>query len=71
LQNGFNKMVVGLDERVRLRSLFGRHVGHAVAQRALASAPRLGGETRTVAVLFIDLVGTTARAERESAEAVV
>jgi adenylate cyclase len=43
LQNGFNKMVVGLDERERLRSLFGRHVGHDVAQRALASAPRLGG----------------------------
>ncbi|WP_415975641.1 adenylate/guanylate cyclase domain-containing protein [Rhodococcus sp. 077-4] len=71
LQNGFNKMVVGLDERERLRSLFGRHVGHDVAQRALASAPRLGGENRTVAVLFIDLVGSTALAERESAEAVV
>ena len=71
LQNGFNKMVVGLDERERLRSLFGRHVGHDVAQRALASAPRLGGENRTVAVLFIDLVGSTAMAERESAEAVV
>jgi adenylate cyclase len=71
LQNGFNKMVVGLDERERLRSLFGRHVGHDVAQRALASAPRLGGENRTVAVLFIDLVGSTALAERESAETVV
>ncbi|MBY4206884.1 adenylate/guanylate cyclase domain-containing protein [Rhodococcus fascians] len=71
LQNGFNKMVVGLDERERLRSLFGRHVGHDVAQRALASAPRLGGENRTVAVLFIDLVGSTALAERESAATVV
>ncbi|MGU3432653.1 adenylate/guanylate cyclase domain-containing protein [Actinomycetes bacterium M1A6_2h] len=71
LQNGFNKMVVGLDERERLRSLFGRHVGQAVAQQALDQTPRLGGETRDVAVLFVDIVGSTELAERQSAEAVV
>jgi adenylate cyclase len=63
LQSGFNRMVHGLRERDRLRDLFGRQVGEDVAREALASDDfELGGETREAAVLFVDLVGSTAMA---------
>ncbi len=65
LQAGFNRMVVGLRERERLRDLFGRQVGRDVARvAAAADEVRLGGELRCVAVLFVDLVGSTALAAR-------
>jgi adenylate cyclase len=59
LQAGFNNMVRDLSERQRLRDLFGRYVGEDVARRALESRPELGGQERDVAVLFVDLVGST------------
>jgi adenylate cyclase len=62
LQAGFNRMAAGLAERERLRDLFGRHVGEDVAKAALDGELRLGGEEREVAVLFVDLVGSTALA---------
>jgi adenylate cyclase len=52
-------MVRELSERQRLRDLFGRYVGEDVARRALESGPELGGQERNVAVLFVDLVGST------------
>ncbi len=59
LQRGFNAMVDGLRERERVRDLFGRHVGREVALAAEREKPKLGGEERHVAVLFIDIVGST------------
>lgn len=59
LQRGFNRMADGLRERERIRDLFGRHVGHEVAANALVSNPELGGEEREVAVLFVDIIGST------------
>lgn len=59
LQAGFNDMVRGLRERESLRDMFGRHVGREVAEAAAAGQVVLGGETRVVSVLFIDLVGST------------
>ena len=59
LQAGFNDMVRELSERQRLRDLFGRYVGEDVARRALERGTELGGQERDVAVLFIDLVGST------------
>lgn len=59
LQKGFNRMVAGLRERDRLRDLFGRHVGEAVVRRAIEENESLSGDERDVAVLFIDLVGST------------
>ncbi|KAA0021790.1 adenylate/guanylate cyclase domain-containing protein [Antrihabitans cavernicola] len=60
LQMGFNRMAAEVAERERLRDLFGRHVGHDVASRAIEQEEMLGGDVRTVAVLFIDLAGSTA-----------
>lgn len=59
LQQGFNSMVAGLRERDRLRDLFGRHVGEDVVRRAVEQNESLSGDERDVAVLFIDLVGST------------
>ncbi len=59
LQAGFNDMVRDLSERQRLRDLFGRYVGEDVARRALERGTELGGRERDVAVLFVDLVGST------------
>ena len=73
LQSGFNRMVAGLRERDRLRDLFGRHVGEEVARRAFEQATAQNdastGDERDVAILFIDLVGSTQLAnEREPHE---
>ena len=64
LQTGVNRMASGLRERERLRDLFGRHVGATVAQQALDRGISLGGESRTVAALFVDVTGSTALAQR-------
>lgn len=71
LQVGFNRMMRESDERRLLRQLFGQHVGEDVARRALQFGTELGGETRFVAVLFVDMVGSTgAAAERPPGEVV-
>ena len=63
LQAGFNDMV---------RDLFGRYVGEDVARRALERGTELGGQERDVAVLFVDLVGSTQlAATRPPAEVVL
>lgn len=62
LQSGFNDMAGGLRERERIRDLFGRHVGREVATAALGDDVELGGETRVVSVVFVDLRGSTAMA---------
>jgi adenylate cyclase len=59
LQSGFNRMVAGLREREQLRDLFGRHVGEEVVRRAVDDDESLSGDERNVAILFIDLVGST------------
>ena len=59
LQRGFNSMVSGLRDRERVRDLFGRHVGREVAAAAEQQRPKLGGEERHVAVIFVDIIGST------------
>src|SRR3954447_25876721 len=54
LQSGFNRMVMGLQERDRLRDLFGRHVGEEVVRRAIEEHESVIGDEREVAILFID-----------------
>jgi adenylate cyclase len=71
LQSGFNAMAHGLREREHLRDLFGRHVGREVAQAASLGGVELGGESRTVSVLFVDLLGSTAYATEHSPAEVV
>lgn len=62
LQVGFNRMVRDSEERRRIEQLFGQHVGVDVARRAMRNDTVLGGETRFVAVLFVDMIASTALA---------
>jgi len=73
LQAGFNTMAAGLRERERIREMFARQVGREVAQASAASVGeiQLGGEVRSVGVLFIDLVGSTTLASQRPPTEVV
>lgn len=71
LQTGFNEMAAGLRERERIRDLFGRQVGEEAARQALAEGVKLGGELRDVAVLFVDVVGSTELAAARPPQEVV
>ncbi|AEF42578.1 adenylate/guanylate cyclase domain-containing protein [Hoyosella subflava] len=61
LQYGFNQMVHGLAEREKLSDMFGRRVGTDVVREVLDRGGSLGGESREVAVMFVDLVGSSKR----------
>ena len=71
LQAGFNRMVAGLREREHIHDLFGRHVGEDVAKAALEEDVELGGETRDLSVLFVDMVGSTTLASERPPQEVV
>ncbi|WP_024796594.1 adenylate/guanylate cyclase domain-containing protein [Tomitella biformata] len=59
LQSGFNRMADGLQERERIREIFGKHVGNKVAEAAMSQDFELGGHEVQVAVLFVDIIGST------------
>jgi adenylate cyclase len=73
LEAGFNRMAAGLEERERLRDLFGRHVGREVAAAALErdGEVELGGELREVAIVFVDVVASTQLTMRRQPHEVV
>ena len=71
LQAGFNRMVDGLRERERIREAFGTYLDRDVADHILREGPSLEGEEVEVTVLFLDVRGFTALAERLSAPEVV
>lgn len=71
LQSGFNQMVSGLRERERIRGIFGQHVGEDVAREALEQDGEFAGETLDVAVIFVDMTGSTELAATHEATEVV
>lgn len=71
LQSGFNAMAAGLREREAIRDMFGRHVGREVAEAAADGHVELGGETRHVSVLFVDLISSTTYATEHTPTEVV
>ncbi|MDY6050736.1 MAG: adenylate/guanylate cyclase domain-containing protein [Corynebacterium sp.] len=71
LQAGFNELSAGVTSGNKVRELLDAYVGRDVAARALAEDPELGGESRTVAVLFIDVISSTAFAAERSPQEVV
>jgi adenylate cyclase len=71
LQHAVNEMVEGLRESERVQDIFGRQVGAEVAKQVLSQGIELGGEIREVAILFVDLDGSTAFASTHSPQEVV
>ena len=64
LAGSFNRMVSGLDERERLQEALGAFVDPDVARRVLAEGTVLEGQEVDVTILFLDIRGFTAFAER-------
>jgi adenylate cyclase len=65
LQEGVNNMAAALRDRARILSAFGRVVEPAIRDRLLSGELHARGELRPASVLFVDLRGFTAMAERE------
>ncbi len=67
----FNDMVAGLRQLLFVKDLFGRFVSPEVSARLLAGQIELGGEQRTVTILFSDLREFTRLSEEHSAHEIV
>jgi class 3 adenylate cyclase len=63
LARSFNAMTAGLAEREALRNALGAYVEPTVAERLLSEGEFLQGEEVDVTVMFVDIVGFTARSE--------
>ena len=64
LASSFNEMVGGLEERERLKDTFGRFVSRDVAAAVLSGRVPMAGERLEVSILFQDIRGFSALAEK-------
>jgi adenylate cyclase len=71
LTQAFNRMVVGLQERERLRDAFGTFVDPHLAERVSQDGTDLRGEDVDVSILFMDVRGFTTLSEQSTAREVV
>jgi adenylate cyclase len=71
LQDGVNAMIATLRENEHILQTFGHIVEPAIRDQLLRGGLHLGGELRTASVLFCDLRGFTAFAERTPPQEVV
>jgi class 3 adenylate cyclase len=71
LEDGVNAMVAALRDKEHILRTFGRVVEPSVRDQLLSGELRLGGELRMASILFCDLRGFTAFAERASPDVVV
>jgi class 3 adenylate cyclase len=67
----FNEMVGGLNDRERMRDLFGRYLSREVSEAVLAGRISLTGERKTITCLYVDMRGSTTFAEKYQPEEVV
>jgi class 3 adenylate cyclase len=71
LARSFNDMVKGLNERERIRDLFGRYVSREVQEVVIAGRVTLKGERKTITCLYVDMRGSTTFAESHAPEDVM
>ena len=64
LASSFNEMVGGLEEREQVKDTFGRFVSRDVAAAVLSGRVPMAGERLEVSILFQDIRGFSALAER-------
>jgi class 3 adenylate cyclase len=63
LGTALNQMTRGLEERDRVKELFGRYVATQVSDRLVKGDVGLAGESRHVSILFSDIRGFTSMSE--------
>ncbi len=66
-----NEMVQGLQDRDRIKELFGRYVTTQVSDKIVKGEINLEGESRRVTILFSDIRGFTAMSEKMAPAQVV
>ncbi len=71
LGNALNHMVHGLQERDRVKELFGRYVTTQISDEVLKGQVNLGGESKRVTILFSDIRDFTTMAEQMTPTQVV
>jgi ABC-type antimicrobial peptide transport system permease subunit len=67
----FNEMVRGLQEREKLRDLFGKFVSPEVREAIESGRVTLKGERKTITCLYVDMRGSTTFAEHHTPEEVM
>jgi class 3 adenylate cyclase len=71
LATALNEMVQGLQERDRVKEIFGRYLTKDISERVLKGEVGLGGERRRVTILLSDIRDFTSMSERMAPEEVV
>lgn len=71
LGGALDKMIKGLQERDRVKDVFGRYIAKQAAERLMSGPLDLGGEAKRVTILFSDIRGFTSMAETMTPEQVV
>ncbi|MFA6563226.1 MAG: adenylate/guanylate cyclase domain-containing protein [Verrucomicrobiia bacterium] len=66
-----NEMAKGLQERDRVKDVFGRYIATQVSEKILKGELNLGGEMRNVTILFSDIRNFTTMAEELAPQQVV
>lgn len=64
LARSFNEMTGGLEDREKIRDVMNKVVSPEIARELLQRGVALGGEVRTVSVLFADIRGFTSLSEK-------
>jgi adenylate cyclase len=71
LGGALDRMTKGLQERDRVKDVFGRYIAKQAAEQLLAGPLNLGGQAKRVTILFSDIRGFTSMAETMAPEQVV